>query len=99
MHLGRVEAGNNGIVNVPSNHSVDETVESLKNILQAKGVNLFAVVDHSGKVFGTVIAIFTFGAGDLIEVRPQNGGKTEMLPFDATHVPEIDIAGGFGSIF
>jgi len=40
---------NNGIVNVPSNHSVDETVESLKNILQAKGVNLFAVVDHSGE--------------------------------------------------
>ena len=40
---------NNGIINVPSNHSVDETVESLKNILQAKGVNLFAVVDHSGE--------------------------------------------------
>src|SRR5580658_5572644 len=42
-------AAENGIVSVPSNHSVDETVESLKNILQAKGVNLFAVVDHSGE--------------------------------------------------
>lgn len=40
---------NNGIVNVPCNHSVDETVESLKNILQVKGVSLFAVVDHSGE--------------------------------------------------
>ena len=39
----------NGIVNLPSNHSVDETVEKLKQILQAKGVNLFAVVDHSGE--------------------------------------------------
>ena len=39
----------NGIVNLPSNHSVDETVESLKKILEAKGVNLFALVDHSGE--------------------------------------------------
>jgi len=39
----------NGIVNVPSNHSVDQTVDSLKAILQAKGVNLFALVDHSGE--------------------------------------------------
>lgn len=39
----------NGIVDVPSNHSVDETVERVKNILQSKGVNLFAVIDHSGE--------------------------------------------------
>jgi len=39
----------NGIVNTPSNHSVNETVEKLKHILQAKGVTLFAVVDHSGE--------------------------------------------------
>jgi uncharacterized protein (DUF302 family) len=28
---------------------VDETVAKLKNILQAKGVTLFALVDHSGE--------------------------------------------------
>src|SRR6201998_607298 len=39
----------NGIVRKPSNHSVDETVEKLKGILQAKGVMLFALVDHSGE--------------------------------------------------
>ena len=39
----------NGIVNLPSHHSVDETVERLKNILHAKGVMLFAVIDHSGE--------------------------------------------------
>jgi uncharacterized protein (DUF302 family) len=39
----------NGIVDVPSNHSVDETVEKVKNILQSKGITLFAVVDHSGE--------------------------------------------------
>ena len=39
----------NGIINKPSNHSVDHTVEKLKGILQAKGVTLFALVDHSGE--------------------------------------------------
>jgi len=39
----------NGIVSRPSNHSVDQTVERLQAILQAKGVALFALVDHSGE--------------------------------------------------
>ena len=38
-----------GIIDTPSNHSVDETVEKLKGILQAKEVTLFALVDHSGE--------------------------------------------------
>ena len=38
-----------GIVDIPSNHTVDETVSRLKNILQSKGVMLFAVIDHSGE--------------------------------------------------
>ena len=39
----------NGIISIPSNHSVDQTVEKLKGILQAKGVTLFALVDHSAE--------------------------------------------------
>jgi len=39
----------NGIIDVPSSHSVDETVEKVKNILQSKGITLFALVDHSGE--------------------------------------------------
>ena len=38
-----------GIIDKPSNHSVDQTVERLKGILAAKGVALFALVDHSGE--------------------------------------------------
>jgi uncharacterized protein (DUF302 family) len=38
-----------GIIDQPSHHSVDETVERLKEILQAKGVTLFALVDHGGE--------------------------------------------------
>jgi uncharacterized protein (DUF302 family) len=44
-----VSTVDNGIVQRPSNHSVDETVKRLKAILQAKGLTLFAVVDHSGE--------------------------------------------------
>lgn len=39
----------NGIVTKPSSHSVDETVQKLKEILQLKGVALFALIDHSGE--------------------------------------------------
>ena len=38
-----------GIVNIPSKHSVDETVNRLKNILQSKQITLFALIDHSGE--------------------------------------------------
>jgi uncharacterized protein (DUF302 family) len=38
-----------GIVDIPSSHSVEQTVEKLKGILLAKGVTLFALIDHSGE--------------------------------------------------
>jgi uncharacterized protein (DUF302 family) len=38
-----------GIIDQPSNHSVEQTVERLKGILQSKGVRLFALIDHSGE--------------------------------------------------
>jgi uncharacterized protein (DUF302 family)/uncharacterized membrane protein YidH (DUF202 family) len=40
---------NRGIVNKRSNHSVDDTLEKLKRTLQAKGITIFAIVDHSGE--------------------------------------------------
>ena len=38
-----------GIIDKASNHSVEQTVERLRNILQSKGVTLFALIDHSGE--------------------------------------------------
>jgi len=38
-----------GIISKPSHHSVDQTVDKLKSILEARGVTLFALVDHSGE--------------------------------------------------
>ena len=38
-----------GIVALKSNHTVDQIVEKLEKMLQANGVKLFALVDHSGE--------------------------------------------------
>jgi uncharacterized protein (DUF302 family) len=43
------EMNASGIVDIASNHSVDATVEKIRGILEAKGVRLFALVDHSGE--------------------------------------------------
>jgi uncharacterized protein (DUF302 family) len=40
-------SGGQGIIDTPSNHSVEQTVTRLKGIPEAKGVTLFALVDHS----------------------------------------------------
>src|ERR1700731_1572377 len=45
MTLGKEK----GIIDTPSNHTVDQTVERLKGILSAKGVTLFALIAHSGE--------------------------------------------------
>ena len=47
--LSMTPAANKGILDKPSNRSVEQTVEKLKNILQSRGVTLFAVIDHSGE--------------------------------------------------
>jgi uncharacterized protein (DUF302 family) len=39
----------NGIVNTASPHSVDETLKRLETLLEAKGINIFARIDHSGE--------------------------------------------------
>jgi uncharacterized protein (DUF302 family) len=49
MATASIASAANGIVSKPSNHSVEETVDRVKQILQAKGVTLFALVDHSGE--------------------------------------------------
>ena len=55
----------NGIVEITSHHSVDGTVERLNELLQSKGITLFALIDHSGeaakigmKMLNTKLMIF-----------------------------------------
>ena len=50
-----------------------------------------AAVTPDGKPLGTVTAIHNFGAGDVIEIKPEIG-EALLLPFTGATVPEIDIA-------
>jgi uncharacterized protein (DUF302 family) len=43
------DASSNGIVTLASRHSVEETVRTIEEALRAKGVKLFALIDHSGE--------------------------------------------------
>jgi uncharacterized protein (DUF302 family) len=40
---------NNGLVEVASRHSVEETVNRLKSLFAEKGLQIFALIDHSGE--------------------------------------------------
>jgi uncharacterized protein (DUF302 family) len=39
----------NGLLSIRSRHSVDDTVSRLIQMLEAKAVRIFAVIDHSGE--------------------------------------------------
>ena len=53
-----------------------------------------AAHDADGAPIGKVLAVHNFGAGEVIEIAPANGGATLMLPFTETAVPEVNIAEG-----
>jgi uncharacterized protein (DUF302 family) len=38
-----------GLVDLPSSHSVEETVSRLQAMLREKGITLFALIDHGGE--------------------------------------------------
>ena len=53
-----------------------------------------AAVTSAGDAFGRVVAIHNFGAGDIIEIAPPDGGPTRLLPFTDAVVPTVDLAAG-----
>ncbi|MGE3528144.1 MAG: ribosome maturation factor RimM [Methyloceanibacter sp.] len=53
-----------------------------------------AAIGADGAKIGEVIAVHNFGAGDLIEVKPEAGGATVLVPFTRETVPEVDVEGG-----
>src|SRR5262245_30044034 len=50
-----------------------------------------AVVTPLGESLGRIIAVHNFGAGDIIEIAPANGGDTHLLPFTNAVVPTVDL--------
>ncbi|MEN3148650.1 ribosome maturation factor RimM [Neorhizobium sp. IRAMC:178] len=50
-------------------------------------------VDQEGKSYGTVSAVYDFGAGDLLELKGP-GRRPALIPFSEAAVLEIDLEGG-----
>jgi 16S rRNA processing protein RimM len=53
-----------------------------------------AAVDRTGRHLGSVVAVHNFGAGDLIEVRLDAKAETELIAFNETNVPAVDLGAG-----
>lgn len=51
-------------------------------------------VSSDGKVYGRVVAVENFGAGDLLEIAPPDGGHTVYVPFTDEIVPDVDLETG-----
>ncbi|MCP8938690.1 ribosome maturation factor RimM [Alsobacter sp. SYSU M60028] len=52
------------------------------------------VEDEDGALLGTIGAVLDFGAGDILEMLPVDGGRPVMLPFSKSVVPVVDVRGG-----
>jgi 16S rRNA processing protein RimM len=48
-----------------------------------------------GAPLGHIRSVHNFGAGDLLEIEPADGGATWWAPFTLAVVPEVRIAEGF----
>ena len=53
-----------------------------------------AAVTRGGLALGRVVGLRNFGAGDILEIAPEGGGETLLLPFTKAVAVEIDFAGG-----
>ena len=51
--------------------------------------------DPDGRVLGRVKAVQNFGASDMLEITPAEGGQTWYLPFTLEATPELHIADGW----
>lgn len=47
-----------------------------------------------GALVGRVASVQNYGAGDLLEIEPEAGGVTLLIPFTREHVPDVDVKGG-----
>jgi 16S rRNA processing protein RimM len=47
-----------------------------------------------GALLGRVVAVRNFGAGDILEIAPPQGGETLLFPFTKAVAPIVDVAGG-----
>lgn len=49
---------------------------------------------ESGERLGRVRAIVNYGAGDIVEIEPEEGGETLLMPFTKARFPVVDLEKG-----
>lgn len=52
------------------------------------------VLLEDGTLYGQVQDVVNFGAGDIVEIKPAQGGKSELYPFTHATFPTIDLTSG-----
>ena len=53
-----------------------------------------AAVSRDGAPLGRVVALNNYGAADILEIRPEGGGESLLLPFSKAVAVEIDFHAG-----
>ena len=53
-----------------------------------------AAATSDGAPLGRVVGLVNYGAGDILEIAPDGGGETLLLPFTKAVATEIDFAAG-----
>ena len=51
-------------------------------------------VTRAGERLGRVASLMNYGAGDILEIAPDGGGESLLLPFSKRIAPTIDFVGG-----
>ena len=51
-----------------------------------------AVVDAEGKNYGTILGVYNFGGGPMLEIGTSSRNSF-MLPFNDSYVPDVDVVG------
>ncbi len=80
-----------GIVEKRSLHTVEETVEKLKGILAAKGVTVFAVIDHSGEAAKAGMKMPPTNGSDLRQ--PEGRDSADASGAERSAAEDIGAAG------
>ena len=50
--------------------------------------------DAAGRRLGAIASVSNYGAGDILEIAPEGGGETLLLPFTKGIAPTIDFDAG-----
>jgi 16S rRNA processing protein RimM len=53
-----------------------------------------AARNAAGEYVGHIVHVLNFGGGDILEIAPDAGGESLLVPFTKEAVPVVDVAGG-----